>query len=113
MLVSQIFFHERCLSSVLNNAFFLLYLLSAIPDPAPGVFLCAQKTFPYWMYTLWIPIIGFESLVLGLSASLGMKYYKTVRALANIQLDPDLKLDSLAYILLRDSITFPFMYVAQ
>lgn len=97
------------MSNPTNNS---VSLLSAIPDPAPGVFLCTQKTFPYWMYTIWIPIIGFESLVLGLSASLGVKYYKTVRTLANIQLDPSLKLDSLAYILLRDSISFPFMYVA-
>uniref|UniRef100_A0A8H7Y378 Uncharacterized protein n=1 Tax=Psilocybe cubensis TaxID=181762 RepID=A0A8H7Y378_PSICU len=84
-----------------------------IPNPAPGVFLCTQKTFPFWMYITWIPIIGFEMLVLGLSASLGVKYYKTVRTLATIRLDPSLKLDSLAYILLRDSITFPFMYAAQ
>ncbi|KAH9484555.1 hypothetical protein JR316_0004037 [Psilocybe cubensis] len=83
-----------------------------VPNPAPGVFLCTQRTFPSWMYITWIPIMIFEILVLGLSVSLGLRYYKTVRTLATIRVDPSHKPDSLAYILLRDSITFPFLCLA-
>jgi hypothetical protein len=80
--------------------------LIAVPQPAPGVQLCAQDSFPSWMYTLWIPIIMFELLVLLLSLFLAVKYYQPVRLMRENNTDPP---DSLPYILLRDSITFPFM----
>lgn len=79
---------------------------SPVPQPAPGVRLCAQDSFPSWMYTLWIPIIAFELLVLVLSLSLAVKYYQSVRLMRRINAKPP---DSLPYILLRDSITFPFI----
>jgi len=80
----------------------------AVPQPAPGVRLCAQDSFPSWMYTLWIPIIMFELLVLLLSLSLAVKYYQSMKLMRENCTKPT---DSLQYILLRDSITFPFMYV--
>ena len=98
---------------------FLIYLESrkpqtnvpvmiAVPQPAPGVRLCAQDSFPRWMYTIWIPIIMFELLVLLLSLSLAVKYHQSMRLMRENYAKPT---DSLQYIMLRDSITFPFMYV--
>lgn len=81
-------------------------VMTAVPQPAPGVRLCAQDSFPSWMYTVWIPIIMFELLVLLLSLYLAVKYYQSVRLIPEDNTDPP---DSLPYILLRDSITFPFM----
>jgi hypothetical protein len=78
----------------------------AVPQPAPGVRLCTENSFPSWMYTLWIPIILYELLVLTLSVSLAVKYYQSVRVMREYNTKPP---NSLLYILLRDSITFPFM----
>ena len=50
----------------------------------------------------------FELLVLLLSLSLAVKYHQSMRLMRENYAKPT---DSLQYIMLRDSITFPFMYV--
>lgn len=118
--VSSMYSHNRKIVILLIAAFVLelslviviqvliLGVHSPIPQPAPGVSLCAQDSFPSWTYAAWIPIIVFELLVLLLSLSRAVKYHQSVQILRvnNIHSYPT---NSLAYILLRDSITFPFI----
>ncbi|KAF8902771.1 hypothetical protein CPB84DRAFT_1775419 [Gymnopilus junonius] len=81
------------------------------PNPTPGVTLCQERSFPQWLYVIWFPIASFEILLLVLSLSPALKYHKGIRAarLSGINSyltswgDPR----SLAYVLLRDSVTFP------
>ncbi|KAF9562758.1 hypothetical protein CPC08DRAFT_361381 [Agrocybe pediades] len=91
----------------------------ALPDT--DVRFCTQNVFSHWMFTIWIPIILFESLVLGLALSLALIYHRTIEGVADLQeemptaqVEPffETKPESLAYILLRDSITFPFICVS-
>lgn len=67
------------------------------------------------MWAAWVPVFLFESCILILSVSLAIKYYKSIRTLHAVRqsssMTPWENSDSLVYILLRDSITFPFMYV--
>ncbi|KAF4614443.1 hypothetical protein D9613_002493 [Agrocybe pediades] len=86
--------------------------------PDTDVRFCTQNVFAHWMFTIWIPIILFESLILGLALSLALIYHRTIEGVADLQeemptaqVEPffETKPESLAYILLRDSITFPFI----
>ncbi|PPQ72429.1 hypothetical protein CVT26_003792 [Gymnopilus dilepis] len=90
-------------------------LFSAVPDPAPGVQLCSQNTWPDFMWAAWVPVFFFESFILALSVSLAVKYYKSIRTLHAVRQTngmPWENSDSLVYILLRDSITFPSILTA-
>lgn len=64
------------------------------------------------MFTQWIPVFCFESLIFYFALSLGIKYHK---GMVNLQtLSGHLgstRTPSLAYVLFRDSITFPLLYV--
>jgi len=118
--VSSMYNHNRKIVILLIAAFVLelslvvviqiliLGVHSLIPEPAPGVSLSAQDSFPSWTYAAWIPIMMFELLVLLLSLALAFKYYQTLRVFkaSNTRWYPS---NSLVYILLRDSITFPFI----
>lgn len=59
--------------------------------------------------------MGFDLLLLGLTLSPAVKYYRSMKSMESAAfLSGTLRHgaeSSLAYILLRDSITFPFMYV--
>ncbi|KDR69340.1 hypothetical protein GALMADRAFT_256190 [Galerina marginata CBS 339.88] len=121
--VSSMYSHKRkiiyflAVSLVLEVTFVIFVQLYAykfntpVPDPAPGVHLCSQNSWPSFMYTVWIPIAIFEFVVLSLSLSLAIKYYQSVKDLPAIRPTaiPWHNSDSLLYILLRDSITFPFI----
>ncbi|KDR71943.1 hypothetical protein GALMADRAFT_229179 [Galerina marginata CBS 339.88] len=85
-----------------------------IPNPAPGVFPCAGSSSPHWIYTVWIPIFFFELLVLCISLYCAIHHYRSVganRKLPWLSLSQWHNPECLTYILLRDSITFPFIYL--
>ncbi|KJA24230.1 hypothetical protein HYPSUDRAFT_39002 [Hypholoma sublateritium FD-334 SS-4] len=73
--------------------------------------LCSGSTYPSWMFTLWIPVFCFESLLFYFALSLGIKYHKGMGNLQTLSghLPGSTRAPSLAYILFRDSITFPFI----
>ncbi|KDR69326.1 hypothetical protein GALMADRAFT_929086 [Galerina marginata CBS 339.88] len=82
-----------------------------IPEPAPGVSPCSGPSSPHWMY-IWIPIVCFELLVLCLSLSRAIQHYRSIgvnRKLPWLSLTQWHNPECLTYILLRDSITFPFI----
>ncbi|KAF8875536.1 hypothetical protein CPB84DRAFT_443093 [Gymnopilus junonius] len=84
------------------------------PDPAPDVVPCAQISFPPWLYTMWIPIAGFDFLLMSLTLSPAVKHYRSMKSMKMAGLLSGSTIrhgaeSSLAYILLRDSITFPFI----
>ncbi|KAF8970373.1 hypothetical protein BDZ97DRAFT_1791052, partial [Flammula alnicola] len=65
-------------------------------DPAPGVHLCMQAMSFDWVFLL----------ILGLSISVAIKYYDTIKIRRR---HSSYSPNSLAFILLRDSISFPFI----
>ncbi|KDR73802.1 hypothetical protein GALMADRAFT_633266 [Galerina marginata CBS 339.88] len=115
--ISSMYTHNRKIVTLLNIAFVLemVSLLSIqslsnvqdvpIQETAPGINLCSQASFPSWLYTVWIPVTCFEVLVLALSVSLAVKYCHSVEIIRRAAPSRN----SLVYILLRDSITFPFV----
>ncbi|KDR69529.1 hypothetical protein GALMADRAFT_230699 [Galerina marginata CBS 339.88] len=84
-----------------------------IPKPAPGISQCAGMFSPPWMFTIWIPIVCFEVLVLSLTLSRAIHHYRSTRASQESWLSPLQwnNPESLTYILLRDSIMLPFISV--
>ncbi|CAA7271091.1 unnamed protein product [Cyclocybe aegerita] len=81
--------------------------INGISISDPGVVICAGKILPKWVYLVWIAPILFELTVLGLSLNKGIEYYRAVCPVTNMRLRASRR--SLVYILLRDSITFPFL----
>ncbi|PPQ86939.1 hypothetical protein CVT25_009825 [Psilocybe cyanescens] len=88
--------------SIANN------IHQAVPDPAPGVHICKQDSFPSWAYSIWVPIVFYETVMLILAGAMGISYYKSDRrrVLQDISQSSS---PSLLYILVRDSITFPLI----
>lgn len=98
---------------------FAMYFLWAINRLAPqDVFVqtpvdfCAKEKYVSWIFVIWIPILVFELLICGLALTLGIKYY---HALGSREMFPNYRNANrktpLLYILLRDSILFPFVWV--
>ncbi|KAF8967297.1 hypothetical protein BDZ97DRAFT_1804380 [Flammula alnicola] len=121
--VSSMYTHNRKIIAVLVTAYvselcaIISIMYSAygahqpVLDPAPGVHLCADASFPDWMYTIWIPIMFFELLVLCLSIALGVVHYRSMKVLRSLPSYERRNSSSLVFILLRDSITFPFIFL--
>jgi len=117
--ISSMYLHNRKIiallggSCVLEVGFLILIqclagsVTAPVPDPAPGLRLCTQNSIPSWMYTTLIPVVCFELLILILAILLAIKYYRSIKIIQNSE-SPSV---CLAYILLRDSITFPFIGV--
>ncbi|KAF8154462.1 hypothetical protein B0H34DRAFT_524170 [Crassisporium funariophilum] len=73
-------------------------------DIPEGVKICAKEKYPTWFYTLWIPIFLFELMMFLLSVRVGLKYYEFEMLRSRRR-----HAKSLVYILLRDSILYPFI----
>ncbi|KAF8912247.1 hypothetical protein CPB84DRAFT_1761763, partial [Gymnopilus junonius] len=69
------------IASVFFVQFYAYAFNAPVPDPAPGVHLCSQNTWPNFMWAAWIPIFFFEFCIFTLSVSLAVKYYKSSRTL--------------------------------
>ncbi|KDR69328.1 hypothetical protein GALMADRAFT_230818 [Galerina marginata CBS 339.88] len=120
--VSSMYNHDRKIIFLLATAFSaeIMSLLALqiiangletleVPDPAPGVHLCKQRNMPSWSYITWVPVACFETLILVLSLSLAIKHYRTLKLNHELPISSN---SSLAFILFRDSITFPFITLA-
>jgi len=86
----------------------LMYHPAAVSEPAPGIRICSRDSFPHFLYTIWIPILFFESLLLSLSFGIGIRYFRVMRG--SVDLRSRAFRHSLLFVLVRDSITFPFMW---
>ncbi|KAF8966749.1 hypothetical protein BDZ97DRAFT_1806252 [Flammula alnicola] len=83
----------------------LVLMKEDVPNPVPGYSLCTTPPYTAWMATFWIPIVFFESLVLYLAIRVGLRYRAHIRYSQTVVSTRQ----SLAYIMCRDSILFPFM----
>ncbi|KAF9472344.1 hypothetical protein BDN70DRAFT_887083 [Pholiota conissans] len=72
---------------------------------------CGREKFPPWMFIVWIPLILFEFLIGTLAVALGVRYYQIVGSHGMFpNLPNSSRSSSLLFILLRDSIVFPFIF---
>ncbi|KAF9472846.1 hypothetical protein BDN70DRAFT_997973 [Pholiota conissans] len=79
-----------------------------IPNP---VGFCGREKFPPWMFIVWIPLALFEFMICTLAVTLGVRYYKEVGSYGMFPNLPNSSRTSpLLFILLRDSIVFPFIF---
>ncbi|KAF9484833.1 hypothetical protein BDN70DRAFT_872091 [Pholiota conissans] len=73
---------------------------------------CGKEMFPPWASITWIPFILFDCLICALAVALGIRYYQEVGSDGMFpNLPNSSRSSSLLFILLRDSIVFPFVFV--
>ncbi|KAF5354039.1 hypothetical protein D9756_006951 [Leucocoprinus leucothites] len=70
--------------------------------------LCYAPNMPRWYFVLWTPLIGFESLLLGMALWAAFVHSRGIRALDRLAEDDR---PTLSYVLMRDSILFPAMLI--
>jgi len=84
---------------------YLLHVTVGI-EPLPGVHMCI--TYPTnWYFVAWIPVFGYELIILLLGLRAGISYFKESRLLP-----PKFRRRPLHFILLRDSILYPIVAFA-
>lgn len=72
-------------------------------EPLPGVHMCIS--YPTnWYFVAWIPVFGYELIILLLGIRAGISYFKESRSLPL-----KFRRYPLYSILLRDSILYPIM----
>ena len=71
-------------------------------EPHPGVHVCVSHNTD-WFFRSWIPVFGYESIILLLGLRAGMQFLNESRSLPSFNRFP------LHFILLRDSILYPVM----
>ncbi|KAF8962079.1 hypothetical protein BDZ97DRAFT_2076573 [Flammula alnicola] len=100
----------------LQLVFFLVEILSMttmqaiVPRQLIGL-TCSVRRYPWWYQWLWGPILAFEGLTMGLAIWAGYEHYRDYSRKAPILFSSEGK--SLAYVMMRDSILFPFVAVVM
>jgi hypothetical protein len=74
----------------------------------PGYFTIQVISVPSWYWAGWVPLLCMEALIFGLAFRAAYRYY----ASGSVEFGNSGR-SSLTFILLRDSILFPFMYVVH
>lgn len=99
IFLAAVAFATEILSMVVID---LLYLhrINVNTEPHPGIHVCVSHN-TNWFYISWIPIFGYESIILLLGLRAGMQFFKESRSLPSSNRFP------LHFILLRDSILYP------
>ncbi|KAF8154460.1 hypothetical protein B0H34DRAFT_660932 [Crassisporium funariophilum] len=118
--ISAMYTHTRTIRYLLL-AFFAIEIAATVPMQAisggthpgvpisiPGVQLCEPRVYERWYYLFWLPILVFEFLMLGLSIFKALQYRATTYHAEKILYELSGR-QSLKFILLRDSIVFPFL----
>ncbi|KAF8175999.1 hypothetical protein BJ912DRAFT_930827 [Pholiota molesta] len=125
--VSSMYTHDRKILRILVTAYatellclIIMQLVARIygSDTADSdifiqtpVEFCAKEKYTSWVFVLWIPVVLFESLICGLALALGIKYYREVGSHRIFSGYRNCNRKTpLLYILLRDSIIFPFIF---
>ncbi|KAF9472347.1 hypothetical protein BDN70DRAFT_887088 [Pholiota conissans] len=125
--VSSMYTHDRTILKILVIGFFVEFSSFSvmqvalwyygrmladsdilIPNP---IGFCGREKFPPWMFIGWIPFVLFDCLIFTLAVALGIRYYLEA---GSHEMFPHLpnssRSSSLLFILLRDSIVFPFIF---
>ncbi|KAF9480701.1 hypothetical protein BDN70DRAFT_992504 [Pholiota conissans] len=125
--VSSMYRHDRTVLKILVSGFFIeLISFSIVQVPIwyygrmlinsdilihNPVGFCGREKLPPWMFIIWIPPVLFEFLICTLAVTLGVRYYQEA---GSHEMFPHLpnssRSSSLLFILLRDSIVFPFIF---
>ncbi|KAF9470252.1 hypothetical protein BDN70DRAFT_998992 [Pholiota conissans] len=125
--VSSMYAHDRTILRILLTGFAVectSYLVIQVPVwyysrrltdsdiliPNPVGF-CGREKFPSWIFIAWIPLVLFECLICTLAVALGFRYYREAGSHGMFPNLPNSSRTSpLLFILLRDSIVFPFIF---
>ncbi|PPQ78463.1 hypothetical protein CVT25_011858 [Psilocybe cyanescens] len=118
--LSSMFHHSRTIITFLSVAFSLQMLstclIQALSYPSgysstgPQTFpLCAPPSSAWWSNLFWVVVIVYELSLLGLSVFRGVQTRREVMDLRKLSLTGN---PSIMFILLRDSILFPFVALA-
>ncbi|KAF8171657.1 hypothetical protein BJ912DRAFT_118216 [Pholiota molesta] len=125
--VSSMYAHDRKILKILLTAYatellclIIMQLVSRIDGSNTAdsgisiqtpVEFCAKEKYTSWVFAIWIPVVLFESLICGLALALGIKYYREVGSHRIFSGYRNCNRKTpLLYILLRDSIIFPFFF---
>lgn len=73
-------------------------------ESIPGLFICAPTSIPHSFYLFWVPIVCFESLLFGMALYVGIQFRRNDILRETIGGNT-----GIFYVLLRDSISFPFL----
>ncbi|KAF9449869.1 hypothetical protein P691DRAFT_811559, partial [Macrolepiota fuliginosa MF-IS2] len=65
--------------------------------------LCYTSVIPRWYFAIWLPMIGYESMLLGMAAWAVIVHYREIKILPSTSEQSP----ALSYLLMRDSILFP------
>ncbi|KAF8175997.1 hypothetical protein BJ912DRAFT_930824 [Pholiota molesta] len=125
--VSSMYAHDRKILKILLTAYatellclIIMQLVSRIDGSNTAdsgisiqtpVEFCAKEKYTSWVFAIWIPVVLFESLICGLALALGIKYYREVGSHRIFSGYRNCNRKTpLLYILVRDSIIFPFFF---
>ncbi|EDQ99372.1 uncharacterized protein LACBIDRAFT_335043 [Laccaria bicolor S238N-H82] len=102
VILVVIAFTAEILAMLVIDFLYLRHIIMGI-EPLPGVHMCIS--YPTnWYFVSWIPIFGYELLILILGIRAGILFFKEARMLPS-----NFGKQSLRSILLRDSILYPIM----
>lgn len=102
VILVVIAFTAEILAMLVIDFLYLRHIIMGI-EPLPGVHMCIS--YPTnWYFVSWIPIFGYELLILILGIRAGILFLKEARMLPS-----NFGKQSLRSILLRDSILYPII----
>ncbi|KAF9467225.1 hypothetical protein BDZ94DRAFT_1249888 [Collybia nuda] len=93
------------MSTILGKALSTVHVTDEV---IPGLFTIKVAGFPPWYYTMWIPPIFMEATIFGFALYAGYTYSRDSLKL-DLETASKSGRRSLTFILLRDSIFFPFI----
>lgn len=96
-----------CKFNLHNSAGHLLTILHLVaPDPTPIIHICVKTLQIHWILVTIGPLVFFEFVLIILPLGRAISYYRSQTKMTAL---PFQTRQSLASILYRDSVTFPFM----
>ncbi|KAF9472993.1 hypothetical protein BDN70DRAFT_937765 [Pholiota conissans] len=125
--VSSMYTHDRTILKILVTGFFVEFISVTVIQVVVWyhgrmltdsdvhvqnpVGFCGREKFPPWMFIVWLPPVLFEILICTLAVTLGVRYYQEAGSHGMFPNFPNSsRSSSLLFILLRDSIVFPFIF---
>ncbi|KAF9482913.1 hypothetical protein BDN70DRAFT_929574 [Pholiota conissans] len=83
------------------------------PDGKTAIVLCSTEVFPSWMYTIWIPVLCFELLLLGLATRAVWEHYRVHRVLRSTNTERFGRTQGgSVVVILRDSVVSLLVLIA-
>lgn len=87
-----------------------LTVFIAVPQ-LPGLVPCGTRAPASWIWVMWFLPCIYEIVVLVLAVRIALQHRRSLRLLGKMSLPSSRRGSLLLYVLLRDSIIFPTMYV--